>query len=81
MCVLHIDSFGTITCPYTEQIPLTAFGALHVERASHIEWDDQAQAWTITLIKGSRLPDTFASRQDALDYEVTYVEEHLRELS
>ncbi|GJL52821.1 MAG: hypothetical protein NPIRA01_40480 [Nitrospirales bacterium] len=81
MFVLHIDSLGTITCPYTEEITLTAFGTLHVERASHIEWDTQEQAWTITLITGHRLPGLFPSRQDALTFESDYVHKHFSELS
>ncbi|GJL53107.1 MAG: hypothetical protein NPIRA02_02390 [Nitrospirales bacterium] len=80
MCVLHIDPFGTITCPYTEQIPLTTFGTLHVERASHIEWHDQEQGWTITLKNGDQLPNTFPSRQDALAYEANYIHEHFSEM-
>lgn len=80
MCVLHIDPFGKITCPYTEQIPLTVFGILHVERASHIEWDGQEQGWTITLMNGHRLPGSFPSRQDALAVESDYVHKHFSEL-
>ena len=80
MCVLHIDSSGTITCPYTEHIPLTAFGTLHVERASHIEWDTHEQGWTITLINGHRLPETFSSRQAALTFEASYIQKHFPNL-
>ncbi|GJL61685.1 MAG: hypothetical protein NPIRA04_03390 [Nitrospirales bacterium] len=80
MFVLHIDQFGIIRCPYTEDIPLTAFGTLHVERASHIEWETQEQAWTITLINGQQLSETFSSRQKALTFEADYVHKHFSEL-
>lgn len=79
MFVLHIDLLGTITCPYTEQIDLTAFGTLHITRASHIEWDAQEQAWTITLINGHRLPDMFPSRHSALAFEADYIQTHFPE--
>lgn len=44
---LFVLSDGTIQALYTEAIDLTALGALHVERATSIEFDNTTQRWRV----------------------------------
>lgn len=67
---LNVDPCGTLRCIYTDAIDLRAFGTLHIERASHVEWDEQAQGWTVTFANGERLPEIFPTRQAAIEREI-----------
>ena len=56
-----------------------ALGRVHVSRASHVEFDNEDQAWRVRV--GTQLlPERFAERAAALAFEVSYLEENcLRE--
>ena len=69
---------GVVTSLYTEEIDLRALGTLHVERASNVEWDDNAQGWVVTLANGSKpLYEVFRTRDEAIAAEVEYLQAHL----
>lgn len=77
---LFIQPDGQIKCLYTDLIDLSRFGKLHVERASHVEFDDIKQTWTVRLAgSGKVIGDGFESRQEALDFEVDYLNRGMSE--
>jgi len=56
-----------------------ALGDIHVSRASHVEFDNIDHTWRVS-IEGTLLPERFADRSAALNFEVGYLEENcLRE--
>ena len=59
---------GVGECLYTEVINLSDIGALHVERATTIEFDDAAQFWIVRDNAGQPLFN-HPSRQTCLDWE------------
>jgi len=63
---------GTARCLYTEAIDLSQIGALKVERASRVEFDNHLQAWRVS-VEGVVLFAAF-TRQECLDWEQRYFE-------
>ena len=55
MNVLTVAPGGVVTGLYTEAIPLTELGTLHVERLTNIEFNDQSQHWEVRDRQGQRL--------------------------
>ena len=51
--VISIAPDGTLRTLYTEKIDLRDFGTLHVERASNVEYDVEAQGWTVQFADGT----------------------------
>ena len=68
MNVLTFAPGGVVTGLYTETIPLGELGALHIERLTTIEFNDQSQQWEVKDREGMRL---FAdpSRNRCLEWE------------
>jgi hypothetical protein len=66
--VLTIQTGGIVTGLYTEAIPLTEIGALHVERLTSIEFNVKAQQWEVRDRAGSLLHAN-ASRVACLEWE------------
>jgi len=58
---------------------LSGLGEAEVHRASKVEFDQNKQAWTVTMISGpvglSCLAKLFPKRADALEAEVEYLNE------
>jgi hypothetical protein len=68
---------GHVRCVYDEAIDLTALGSLLIERASHVEADNNGQWWAdLAPVGGPRL-GPFRLRSAALDAELQWLEEHL----
>ena len=63
---------GTVGGLYTETIDLSTLGKLRVERASHIEFDNEQQAWRVT-VEGKVL-FCAPTRQKCLEWERCYFE-------
>ena len=63
-----IDEQGTLRCLYSEVIDLSEIGRLHLERASHIEFDEVKQQWQVRLPDGRRVYSN-PSRQACLNWE------------
>ena len=77
---LHVSAEGVVTVIYTETIDLTRLGTLHVERASHVEYDNALQGWIVSFPDGTRLPILFKSRDEALSAEVGHLSARLGRL-
>lgn len=58
---------------YTEAIDLGRIGSLAIERATHIEFDNQAQYWRVYDNTGFALFNS-PSRQECLDWEHRYLD-------
>lgn len=71
---LLIDRHGMVRCLYDEAIDLAALGQLTVQRASHVEPDDQG-GWRVDLkpVHGPHL-GPFARRSQALAAEQAWLE-------
>lgn len=48
--VLRIDPDGTLRTLWTDAIQLAEIGDLTVTRASHVEFDETHQEWTVELM-------------------------------
>lgn len=66
--VLRFRPDGTGHGLYTEAIDLNRIGRLHIERASHVEFDDATQQWQVIDTRGRRLHRD-ASRHACLQWE------------
>ena len=71
---LIIKPAGEITTIYSEVLNLAALGVQRIERASHVEPDDQSRWWA-EIIEGPKL-GPFERRSEALAAEVTWLLEH-----
>lgn len=77
MMELVISPAGRVRCLYNEAIDLSALGAVHITRASHVEPDDQGRWWAdLSPVAGPRL-GPFHRRSDALAAEVRWLDERL----
>ena len=65
---------GVGRCLYTEVIDLSLVGALSIERASRVEFDNKLQAWRVRDMGGFPL-FTAPTRQACLDWERLYFEQ------
>ena len=59
---------------YTEAIYLTAIGPLAIQRATTIEFDNQAQYWRVKDRTGFALFNS-PSRHECLDWEIQYLQQ------
>lgn len=69
-----IDAFrffpdGTVVGLYTDTIDLRLLGHVRACRASRVEWDEAAQAWTATLAATGERLGPFQTRAGAVDAE------------
>jgi hypothetical protein len=53
--VLVFDPNGMGHCLYSEAIDLQALGVLQIQRASRIEFNNQAQCWEVLSLNGQVL--------------------------
>ena len=60
--VLRFGPDGTGHGLYTEAIDLNRIGRLHIERASHVEFDDATQQWQVIDTRGRRLHQDVSRR-------------------
>ena len=58
---------------HTEAVDLGLIGPLHIERATHIEFDNKAQYWRVHDNSGFPMFNS-PSRQECLDWERCYLE-------
>lgn len=68
MNILTVAPGGVVTGLYTETIPLGELGALHVERLTTIEFEQQTQQWEVKDRDGKTL-FTDPSRTCCLEWE------------
>lgn len=74
MMDLVIKRSGEITTLYSEVLDLAELGSQRIERASHVEADDQGRWWA-EIINGPKL-GPFDQRSKALAAEVAWLLEH-----
>jgi len=76
---LVIDAAGAGRCMYDEMIDLASLGRIAVERASHVEPDDQGR-WMADLGPvGGPVLGPFERRSDALAAEMAWLSRWLTE--
>ncbi len=76
---LLVQPDGNIRCLYTDLIDLSALGTLHVNRASHVEFNDSDQTWSVRLADtGEVIGKGFKTRTEALEFEVNYLNNTLK---
>ena len=70
---IFAETNGSVRCVYTEAIDLSALGTLHIDRASHVEFDNVLQCWLVTWTEASEMRRSdcakFGSRAEALLWE------------
>ena len=72
--ILRLDPGGRVTCVYSEVIDLALLGSLSIQRASHVEPDDDGQWWAdLSPVNGPRL-GPHAKRSQALDAEAVWLD-------
>ena len=76
MSTLVIAGDGTASGLYAEDIDLSSLGALHIERATTIEFDNDAQYWRVRDQEGFPMFNS-PSRKECLDWERQYFESKL----
>ncbi len=73
---LIIEAEGAVRCIYTDELPLSAIGILHISRGSHVEPNAEGQ-WLADLgpVGGPTL-GPFLRRGDALAAELQWLHEN-----
>lgn len=73
MISLQITPQGGIQMLQDDAVPLTEFGKVEVERASHVEFCNEEQGWYVESAKtGKRLASGFKTRGEAITWEKKY---------
>lgn len=77
--VLKISSDGKdVVSLFSEALPIDFLGPVNIVRATDVRFNNDYKKWEIFLIQEGRvLPDRFARRSEAIDYEVEYLNERL----
>ena len=60
---------GRVYGLYSDQVDLRALGHVRAERGSHVEWDDDAQAWYATIVASGERLGPFLQRTEAVSVE------------
>ena len=73
---LVVEPSGTVRCVYLEMLSLSQFGRLSIERASHVEPNEQGD-WIADLspVSGPSL-GPFSKRTDAIAAEVQWLRDN-----
>lgn len=71
---IDFDTDGVGHCLYGESIDLQSLGSLHMQRASHIEFNETTQQWEVLPPDGGIPMFSHPSRSQCLAWE----HEHLR---
>jgi hypothetical protein len=73
---LRIDSSGVVHAVYDELFDLNTLGTMSIQRASHVEPDDDGRWWAdLSPVQGPRL-GPFDRRSEALAAEVEWLDRH-----
>jgi hypothetical protein len=74
---LVIDSGGQVRCLYSEVLDLAALGPLSIQRASHVEPDQDGRWWAdLAPVSGPRI-GPFTKRSAAIAAETAWLEQHV----
>lgn len=76
---INLDGSMTFLHEDTLTAALKNEGEVHIERASDVSYDNEAQGWRVYLpgTKSKLFEGLFANRSDALAAEKKYLEDHL----
>lgn len=74
---LFIKPNGNIECLYSEEIDLSELGTLTVQRASHVEFNNEKQLWEVRLVNSGVL-GYFKTRREALDFEIEVLNKRIQ---
>ena len=75
--VLNFTPDGIMECLHTEALPLSAFGALAIRRASTIEFDEATQVWEVRWPDSSTAVYRSALRSECLAWEADQINARL----
>jgi hypothetical protein len=75
--VMVFSETGDAHCLWTDEIDLHQLGECQVERASEVEYDPEMGGWRVYLKDGTVLPGSWKSRTEAIQAEVTYLQERM----
>jgi hypothetical protein len=81
---VKITPTGDIYFLYNDEHPLRDLGKMELQRASNVEWDAEEQKWVVWINetgnegpKRKRLIQTFKNRADAIEAEISILNERL----
>jgi hypothetical protein len=77
--MIEITENGTCLAVWSDDNPLQMLGDLQVTWLSDVEFNHDLQGWEVTFRNGVKLPALYKERIQALNAEMTYVDEHLSE--
>jgi len=70
--MLEITSTGSVRMLHDDSVDLSRLGRVVVTRASHVEYDNELGAWSVTSAKTGRKLYTAKRRDAALRWEKRY---------
>ena len=76
---LFISRDGTVTTIYNDKVDLRSLGKVKIQRASHVEPDDNGMWWADMAPVGGPKLGPYDKRQTALDEEVVWLDKNLME--
>lgn len=74
---LVITPGGTIRMVYQEELDLSGLGTVQIQRASHVEPDEQGHWWADLSLMEGPLAGPYRQRTDALRAEVLWLTQRL----
>lgn len=74
-----------ITTVYNDALDASQMGTLHINRATEVCYDNFIKCWRVIALKPlfaeeKVLATGFVSRKEALEYEISFLNEHMEEL-
>lgn len=69
---IELGADGSVAMLHDDAVDLSALGRVEVSRASHVEFDNATQLWTVTSAKTGKLLHSAKTRAEALAWEHSY---------
>ena len=73
---IYLDTTGKIKGLYNDLLVEMNLGTISVQRASNVEFNNSTQKWEVDII-GKGIIALFDTRQEALDWEIKYLENRI----
>jgi hypothetical protein len=77
--MIEITENGSCIAVWDDSNAMQAIGDLEVTRLSDVEFDNKEQGWKVHFRNGLTLPGLYQQRIEALNAEISYVDDHLSE--
>ena len=73
---MRVDPGGkTVTGLYSDKLPWRTLGELTIKRATDCFFDNGIKKWKILIVKTNELlPEEFDSREEAIAFEIEYLQ-------